>query len=160
VSADAPDIKDSILMKEERTLGKVVRAPDGNAGRLQKIVADTSEHQHPYRNSQVLMIHGTILLQRPHRWVEVKRGMLVRSSEGMVVGQVAALVVDDEGQQVIHFLLTRLSSELDYRLVPVELVRDLPVETLLLSISSADVRHLPRWSGSGVSISSDNNQYG
>jgi hypothetical protein len=118
----------------------------------------TSEKQPPHKDVQKLMTRGTILLQRPHRWVEVKRGMLVRSSDGMVAGQVAALVVDDEGQQVTHFLLTRVSSELDYRLIPVELIRDVPVETLLLSISSADVRHLPRWSGSGVSISSGNNQ--
>jgi hypothetical protein len=151
VSADAADIKESILMKEERTLGKVVRAPDGKAGRLRKIVADTSEHHHPHLNSQVLMTHGAILLQRPDRWVEVKRGMLVRSSEGMVAGQVAALLVD-AGQQVTQVLLTRLSSELDYRLVPVDLIRDVPVETLLLSISSGDIERLPRWSGSGVSI--------
>ena len=111
-------------------------------------------------SEQKLMTHGTILLQRPHRWVEVKRGMLVRSSEGMVIGQVAALAVDAGRQQVTHFLLTRLSSELDYRIVPVNLIRDVPVETLVLSMSSADVRHLARWPGSGVLISSDNNQYG
>jgi len=120
----------------------------------------TSEKQHPHKDVQKLMTHGTILLKRPLRWVEVKRGMLVRSSEGLVAGQIAALVVDAGRQQVTHFLLTRLSSELDYRLVPVDLVRDVPVETLLLSISSADIKELSCWPGSGVSISSGNNESG
>lgn len=139
-------------MRRQIKLGIPVRMQDGSVGRLSQIVVN------PDGWRPVLMTHSTILLQRPHRWVEVKRGMLVRSSEGTVVGQIAALVVDAGRQQVTHFLLTRLSSELDYRLVPVDLVRDVPVETLLLSISSTDVRHLPCWPGSDVSISSGNNE--
>lgn len=145
-------------MNEGPAMHMTVHTPDGKAGRLRNIVADTSENRPPDRNSQALMTQGAILLPGSHRWVEVKRGMLVRSAEGIVAGQVAALVVDAGRQQVTHLLLTRLSATLDYRLVPVDLVRDVPVETLLLSISSADVGRLPPWPGSGVSISSGNQE--
>lgn len=145
-------------MNEGPAMRMIVRTPGEKAERLRNIAPGASANQQPGLNGQVLATQGAILLPESHRWVEVKRGMLVRSSEGMVAGQVAALVVDAGRQQVTHVLLTRLSAELDYRLVPVEMVRDVPVETLLLRISSADVGRLPRWRGSGVSMSSGNGE--
>lgn len=115
----------------------------------------TSKKQHPHKDAQKLMTHGTIFLQESQRWVEVKRGMFVRGAKGLVAGQVAAIVVDVCRQQVTHFLLTRLSSGLDYRMVPLDLVVDVPMDTLLLSINNAAIMQLPRWPAPGGSVASD-----
>lgn len=115
----------------------------------------TDEKQHLQKDTQKLMTHGTIFLPQSQRWVEVKRGMLVRGAEGLVAGQVAAIVVDVRRQQVTHFLLTRLSSGLDYRMVSLDLIVDVPMATLLLSINNAAIMQLPRWPAPGGSVASD-----
>lgn len=111
-----------------------------------------SEEPCPHSKGQKLVTHGTLFLQRSHKWIEIKRGMLVRDSGGFVAGQVAALVVDGSRQQVTHFLLTRIAAELDYRLVPLDFIRDVPMETVLLSVGDAAIVRLPRWPATAASL--------
>lgn len=107
------------------------------------------ENGRPHSSEQKLMTHGTVFLQQPPRWVEVRRGMIVKSSEGLVVGQVAAIVVNARDEEPTHFLLTRLTVRPDYRLVPLDLIREVRAETLRLSVDSAGVIRLRHWSGAG-----------
>lgn len=103
------------------------------------------ENKRPHSSEQKLMTRGTVFLQQPPRWVEVKRGMIVKSSEGSVVGQVAAIVVNAREEEPTHFLLTRLTARPDYRLVPLDLIQEVRAETLLLSVDSAGVIRLRHW---------------
>lgn len=84
-----------------------------------------------------LMRRGTVFLQQPPRWVEVERGMIVKRTDGLVDGQVAAIVVNARYQETTHFLLTRLASRLDYWLVPLDLIEEVRTERLLMSVDSA-----------------------
>jgi sporulation protein YlmC with PRC-barrel domain len=76
---------------------------------------------------------------------EVRRGMLVQTSEGRTAGRVAAVVLDQEQQKVTHILLMRERQLLEYRLVPVELVEEVGKEAVLLGIFHTVVENLPIW---------------
>lgn len=77
--------------------------------------------------------------------VEIRRGMPIRSKEGLAVGTVAAVVLDREIRAVTHILLGRLPEVSGYWLIPVGLVVEVRAEQLQLSISAGEVDALPRW---------------
>lgn len=79
---------------------------------------------------------------------EVHRGMTVQTSEGRTVGRVAAVVLDQDQQNVTHVLLMRERQLLEYCLVPVELIRQVGEEEVLLHIFHPVVEILPIWHGS------------
>lgn len=97
------------------------------------------------KQSQRLFERGLIsLAQKQYQLpVEVSRGMTILTREGWEAGKVAAVVVDNNSQQVTHILLTRPRLRSDYRLVPVNLIKMLNEETVLLEICSQAVESLP-----------------
>lgn len=75
--------------------------------------------------------------------VKISRGMTILTSEGWEAGKVAAVVVDNDSQNVTHVLLTRSRSVPDYRLVPVNLIKKLDEEAVLLEICHHAIENLP-----------------
>lgn len=80
--------------------------------------------------------------------VEVRRGMMILTSEGHEAGRVAAVIVDKLDQRVTHILLSRLNQRPEYRLVPISLIEQVHEEQVLLSIFNQVVNTLPAWHGS------------
>lgn len=76
---------------------------------------------------------------------EVHRGMTVQTGEGRTAGRVAAVVLDRAQQKVTHLLLVREHQLLEYRLVPVELIKQVGEEAVLLCIFHPIVERLPIW---------------
>ena len=77
--------------------------------------------------------------------VEVRRGMVILTSEGREAGRVAAVITNRHDQQVTHILLSRPSQHIEYRMVPIELVEQVSEETVSLHILAALVNTLPPW---------------
>ncbi len=80
--------------------------------------------------------------------VEVHRGMTVQTSEGHAAGHVAAVVMDQDQQKVTHVLLLQERQLLKYRMIPVELIKQVGDEKVLLRISQPAVDSLPAWHSS------------
>ena len=78
----------------------------------------------------------------------VHRGMTVHTSEGHMAGHVAAVVLDQDQQQVTHVLLVQERQLLEYRLIPVELIEQVDDEEILLRIFQPAVDSLPAWHSS------------
>lgn len=78
----------------------------------------------------------------------VHRGMTVETSEGAAAGHVAAVVLDADRQEVTHFLLVQEHQQLEYHLIPVELIRQVNDEKVLLCILQPAVDILPVWHSS------------
>jgi sporulation protein YlmC with PRC-barrel domain len=78
---------------------------------------------------------------------EVRRGMSVQTGEGRTAGRVAAVMLDQTQQKVTHILLMRERQRLEYRLVPVELIKQVSDEKVLLRIFQPVVENLPIWHG-------------
>ena len=68
---------------------------------------------------------------------EVRRGMPILTNQGIEVGKVAAIVVDDENQSPAYLLLDRLPEQLGYWSVPIELVAAVENDQLWLSIPAS-----------------------
>jgi sporulation protein YlmC with PRC-barrel domain len=77
--------------------------------------------------------------------VDVRRGMVILTSEGHEAGRVAGVIIDRAGQHVTHILLTHLGQLPEYRLVPVALVDEVHEEMVRLSILRPVVNTLPIW---------------
>ena len=93
-----------------------------------------------------LIVSGSICLEQASDLpVEVRRGMAILTSEGREAGRVAAVIIDKHDQQVTHILLSRLSQIPEYRLVPIELIKQVHEEKVLLRIFHQVVNSLPRW---------------
>jgi len=75
--------------------------------------------------------------------VKVSRGMIILTSEGWEAGKVAAVVVDNDSQKVTHVLLTRPRLVLDYRLAPVNLIKQVDKGVVVLDVCSQDIESLP-----------------
>jgi hypothetical protein len=75
----------------------------------------------------------------------VHRGMTVETSEGAAAGHVAAVLLDAERQEVTHFLLVQEHQQLEYRLIPIELIRQVDDEKVQLCIMQPAVNILPLW---------------
>jgi len=69
--------------------------------------------------------------------------MSILTREGWEAGKVAAVVVDNDSQNVSHVLLTRPRHVPDYRLVPVTLIERVDEESVLLEICNQAIESLP-----------------
>lgn len=76
---------------------------------------------------------------------EVRRGMTIRSSEGLEVGKVAAVAIDGQDERASHLLLSRLPNMPGYWLVPVDSIIEVGEEEIRLSTPKDQVEALPRW---------------
>lgn len=81
----------------------------------------------------------------PSRQATVHRGMAVQTSEGCTAGHVAAVVLDQDRQQLTHVLLVQERQRLEYRLIPVGLIQQVGDEDILLCIVQSVVDSLPAW---------------
>lgn len=94
----------------------------------------------------MLMVSGFVCPQgRCALSAEVRRGMPIRSIEGLEAGTVAAVVLNRAHQQATHILLGRLPERRGYWLVPVDLIADVHDQAVQLAISLQAVDALPRW---------------
>ncbi len=93
----------------------------------------------------MLLVSGWVhLASPPSEAVQVRREMVVVGSDGVALGRVAAVVVDHATQAVTHVLLGRRAPGLEYRLVPLSLIKQVDEAGVRLQISSLDVSQLPR----------------
>jgi sporulation protein YlmC with PRC-barrel domain len=92
-----------------------------------------------------LMVSGQIILGHEKSPLEIRRGMTILAKDGATVGRVAAVVLITTGQPANHLLLSHLPEQADYRLVPVESIRQVRQDTIVLNLSSRQVKVLPRW---------------
>jgi hypothetical protein len=94
----------------------------------------------------VLLVSGVIhLAHAPSRTVEVKRDMIILTSEGFAAGRVAAVLLNRQDRQVTHILLSRRSQPPQYRLVPSTLILQVREGHVLLRIFSETIDSLPIW---------------
>jgi hypothetical protein len=71
----------------------------------------------------------------------VSRSMSVCSSDGQVVGDVAAVLLDGRTQQPTHLVLCCQLP--DYRLVPLEKIAGVYYRTVQLTLTCKEISHLP-----------------
>ncbi len=71
--------------------------------------------------------------------------MSILSEEGLEVGKVAAVVLNQVNQQATQILLSRLPEKNGYWLIRVDLVADVRDKKVQLSIPEAAIGSLPRW---------------
>lgn len=91
-----------------------------------------------------LMVSGLVhLTQEDSSPFEVSRGMAILTCDGREVGKVAAVIVDSRSQIVTHILLTRLHLSPEYRLVPVNLIKQVSEETISLDVCRQTIESLP-----------------
>lgn len=76
---------------------------------------------------------------------EVRRGMPILSNQGIEVGKVAAIVIDDENQSPAYLLLDRLPEQQGYWSVPIELIVKVENDQLWLSIPASAVDAFAPW---------------
>lgn len=100
-------------------------------------------HSTTIDSSSRLFERGLVCLEPENIPVEVSRGMVILTQAGWEAGKVAAVVVEDPGQQVTHLLLVRPHLVSDYRLVPVSLIEEVKEEEVSLGISGEAVESLP-----------------
>jgi hypothetical protein len=77
--------------------------------------------------------------------VEIHRGMKILTSEGESAGVVAGVLHNRTPYHADYILLSRLSQQLEYRLVPVELIQQVSKENVLLHVAAPVVNTLRRW---------------
>lgn len=82
--------------------------------------------------------------------VEIRRGMTILTTEGDVAGIVAGVIHNIDPYQVEYILLSRPSQQIEYRMIPVELVQQVNEETVLLHILAPLVSTLPPWRKDGT----------
>jgi hypothetical protein len=78
---------------------------------------------------------------------EVKRDMIILTSEGREAGRVAAVIVNRQDRQVTQILLSHGAEPPEYRLVPLALIEQVQEEKVLLRIFSQAVDGLVKWGG-------------
>jgi sporulation protein YlmC with PRC-barrel domain len=76
---------------------------------------------------------------------EIRRGMLILSSDGLEVGKVAAIVLNGGNHKATHVLLSRLPKENGYWLVPVDMIEGISEQGVQLSVSETAVESLTEW---------------
>ena len=75
--------------------------------------------------------------------VEIRRGMTILTQDERAAGRVAAVILDGDSQNVTHILLAYLHLTPDYRLIPINFIKQVSQETVLLHIDSEAIEHLP-----------------
>lgn len=102
--------------------------------------------QSVYDAGQRLMISGVLTLAQPEgARAIVERGMSILSREGGEVGKVAAVSVSQE-RAVESILLARFPEKMEYRIVPVNQVAAIHEQSLVLTLTAAQIEGLERWS--------------
>lgn len=92
-----------------------------------------------------LLVNGRIHLESPDdASVEIRREMTLLGNDGVALGTVAAVVVNEASQTATYILLGRRHPNLEYRLVPLPLIERVNEETVQLRIPSWDIDRLPR----------------
>ena len=71
----------------------------------------------------------------------VSRGMSIQSSDGEIVGELAAVLLDGRTQQPTHLVLCCQLP--DYRLVPLDKIVGVYGRTVQLSLTRKQISHLP-----------------
>jgi hypothetical protein len=95
---------------------------------------------------QELLVSGLIYpLEGEAAAVEIRRGMTILTTEGEIAGIVAGVINDRDPQQVKYILLSRPSQQIEYLIVPIELVQQISEETVLLHVLAEVVNTLPPW---------------
>jgi sporulation protein YlmC with PRC-barrel domain len=93
-----------------------------------------------------LMVSGWVQLPGCQNCrVEIRRGMLVQTHQGRVVGNVSAVVMDHAGQKVTHLLVDRLPQAPEYRLLPVTRILRVDGEAVYTDLTRATAARLERW---------------
>ena len=93
---------------------------------------------------QRLFESGSVYLeQADNSPVEIKRGMVIQTQDGQKAGRVAAVVFSSNCQKTTHLLLNLWSQPSDYRLAPVDLIKQVDKETILLGLDRKDTEQLP-----------------
>ena len=77
--------------------------------------------------------------------VEIHRGMKILTTEGEIAGVVAGVLHNRTPHQAEYILLSRPSQQLEYRMVPVELIQQVSQENVLLHIAAPVVNTLHPW---------------
>lgn len=96
--------------------------------------------------AQKLMVHGFVCPESSCALsTEVSRGMSIHSKEGVDVGHVAAVILDNNTQKATHILLCRLPAMRGYWMVPVDLISEVHDGIVRLDISGNAVDTLPLW---------------
>lgn len=99
--------------------------------------------------SQKLMVHGFVCPESScNLSVEIRRGMPILSSEGLEVGKVAAVLLDNETKKATYVLLGRLPEMRGYWLVPVDSISEVGEGNIQLNITVDVVYELPLWQSS------------
>lgn len=94
--------------------------------------------------TQKLMVSGFICPQlRCALSTEVRRGMRILANQGIEVGKLAAIVIDDENESPAYLLLDRLPKLQGYWSVPIELVVAVENDQLWLSIPANEDAFTP-----------------
>jgi sporulation protein YlmC with PRC-barrel domain len=93
---------------------------------------------------QKLMVSGTIHLEQIDSTpIEVQRGMIILTREGVEAGRVAAMVIDCRSEEVTHVLLGHVPPTSDYRLVSLNLIDRVDRDVIQLRVTSEDIEKLP-----------------
>jgi sporulation protein YlmC with PRC-barrel domain len=107
------------------------------------------DNQHDDDSPAELQESGMFMLNEASKIrVEVRRGMLILTRDGRKAGTVTAVVLDKKQRKITHILLGRLIQQLEYRVVPLELVAQVSEEVILLHIFNPAVNSLANWRGS------------
>ncbi|MBE2223721.1 MAG: DUF2171 domain-containing protein [Anaerolineae bacterium] len=92
---------------------------------------------------QKLLISGFITLAQECAPVSLQRGMSVLAQEGVIVGAVAAVVLNSGRQEITHFLLGQVPPTAVYRLIPLSLIDRIDGDMVWLRIPSEKISDLP-----------------
>src|SRR4051794_11495442 len=85
-------------------------------------------------NSEMIVSGSIYPDQESDIAVEVRRGMVILAMDGEEAGRVAAIIVDKHDQAVTHIVLSRLSQNPEYRLVPISIIEQVVEEKVQLRI--------------------------
>jgi hypothetical protein len=106
-------------------------------------------NKNPGSLTHKLMVNGFICSDQSCALsVEVRRGMAIRTEDGLEAGMVAAVVLEGGSLRATHVLLSRLPETSGYWMIPVELVAEVGGEVVRLSISEKEIENLARWHSS------------
>jgi hypothetical protein len=92
---------------------------------------------------QKLLISGLITLAQDSAPVSLQRGMSVLAQDRVVVGAVAAVVLNYRQQEITHLLLGQVPPTAVYRLIPLSLIDRIDKEVVWLRIPSEKIGTMP-----------------
>ena len=100
---------------------------------------------------QVLFVSGLMYpVDGDKAGVEIRRGMTILTTEGEVAGVVAGVIHNNAPRKVEYILLSRPSQNIEYRMIPIDLVQQVDKERVLLHILAPLVSSLPPWRKDGT----------